>query len=205
MRGSGLEALTLDPRALTGAALYLTVLGIVFAESGVLAGFFLPGDTVLFGAGLVSHRSSAGVDPLLLGAGVVVCAVAGDAVSYALGRRLGRPAAERRWPQRVRAADRLADRYGWWAVVIARFIPWVRTFTPLLAGAGSMRYRRFFAANLAGALIWGAGLIALGWEAARVPWIGTAALAVAASFVAGSAVLGAVLGVVRRRRRRPLA
>ncbi|MHB8451418.1 MAG: DedA family protein, partial [Mycobacteriales bacterium] len=127
-----LVALHVVARHLAGAAVYVTVLTLVFVESGLLIGFFLPGDTVLFGAGLVAHRPSAQVNLAVLVVGVVVAAVAGDAVGYLLGRRLGRPALTRRYPAQVLRTDRFAARFGPFAVVAARFIPWVRTFTPVL-------------------------------------------------------------------------
>ncbi|MGH8970372.1 MAG: DedA family protein, partial [Actinomycetes bacterium] len=137
--------------------------------------------------------------------GVLVAAVAGDSVGYAFGSRLGRPWLQRR-VQRGRfdvrhldRADRFYGRYGWWAVVAARWVPWVRTFTPILAGTSRMAYPRFLSANVVGALGWGVGLLVLGYLAADLPVLRHLSYGVAAAVVVGSLVAGAV-GWARRRR-----
>lgn len=197
--------LTPDLGALTTGAVYAVVFGFVFVESGLLVGFLLPGDTILFGAGLVSASPGSGVDLRVLVAGAFAAAVAGDSVGYATGSRLGRVwlerrvAADRLDARHLRRAEQFYDRYGWWAVVVARWIPWVRTFTPILAGTSRMGYGRFLSANVVGALAWAVGLPVLGYLAASDPWVRGLSYAVAALFVAGSLVVG-VVGWVRRRR-----
>lgn len=192
-----------DLQALGAAAVYAVVFSFVFIESGLLVGFFLPGDSLLFTAGLVA-ASASGVDVRVLVAGVLVAAVTGDGVGYAIGNRLGRPWLLRRAERGKLNADHLAraeafyERFGWLAVVVARFIPWVRTFTPVVAGASSMRYPVFLSANVVGALVWGAGLTLLGYYAASVDWLRTVSYAVAGFFVAASLVV-LLVGVVRRR------
>ena len=194
----------LDPdlAALTAGALYAAVWSLVFVESGVLVAFFLPGDTVLFTAGLVAARPGSGVSVGLLASGTAVAATAGNALGYWTGRRLGRPWLERR-PERVLAhlarAEAFYERWGVMALVMARFIPWARTFVPVLAGVSRMRFGAFAAATLAGALVWGAGLILLGSIAASVPWVRDAALVVAGTAVAISFVAPAVAAVRSRR------
>ena len=156
----------LDPDlgTLGAGAVYAIVLGFVFVESGLLLGFFLPGDTILFGAGLVSAEEGSGVHLGWLVAGAFTAAVLGDSVGYATGSRLGRSwldhrvEAGRMDPRHLRRAERFYQRYGWWAVVTARWIPWVRTFTPVLAGTSRMGYPRFLSANVVGALVWAVGL-----------------------------------------------
>jgi len=184
-----------DLDGLTAAALYAVVIGFVFVESGLLVGFFLPGDTMLFAAGLIAADPDRGVSlPWLVG-GVVVAAVTGDAVGYAFGARAGPPLPRRR-DGRVLNQTNLARaqafyaRYGLLAVFVARWIPWVRTFTPILAGVGGMPYPRFFLANVAGALCWGAGLILLGYLAASTPLLRDAAVGVAIVVVLASAIPG---------------
>ena len=197
--------LTPDLDVLSAAAVYAVVLGFVFVESGLLVGFFLPGDSILFGAGLVSAEPGSGVDLSLLVAGAFTAAVAGDSVGYLTGARLGRVWLERRVQagrldgRHLRRAEAFYDRYGWWAVVAARWIPWVRTFTPVLAGASRMSYPRFLSANVVGALAWAVGLPVLGHIAASQPSVKYASYAVAAFFVGGSLAVG-VVGWVRRRR-----
>ncbi len=197
--------LTPDLAGLTATLVYLVVFGFVFVESGLLIGFLLPGDSLLFAAGLVSAAEGSGVSLTVLVIGVLVAAVAGDSVGYAFGARLGRPWLERRAAggrldaRHLRRAEAFYERFGWFAVVAARWIPWVRTFVPILAGAARMPYRRFLPANIVGAVIWGAGLLVIGHLAATEPTLRHTSYVVAGAFVATSLVL-AVIGVVRRRR-----
>jgi membrane-associated protein len=194
-----------DLGALTAGAVYAVVLGFVFVESGLLVGFLLPGDTILFGAGLVSAEPGSGVGLLPLVVGAFVAAVAGDSVGYLTGSRLGRAWLVRRVEsgrldgRHLARAEAFYDRYGWWAVVAARWVPWVRTFTPILAGSSRMGYPRFLSANVVGALVWAVGLPVLGHLAASDPSLRYASYGVAALFVGGSVVVG-VVGWVRRRR-----
>ena len=192
-----------DLAAMTTGGVYVVLFALVFVESGLLVGFFLPGDTVLFAAGLLAAREGSGLSLPVLAVGTAVAAIAGDAVGYWTGRRLGRPWVERRAGRAARhlpRAEAFYQRWGVSAVVIARFIPWVRTFTPIVAGMARMPYPRFLAANVVGALLWGSGLITLGYVAYAVPWVRYAAYAVAGLSVAAS-VLGPV--VARRRALRP--
>jgi membrane-associated protein len=200
-----LPDLSPDLDVLTAAGVYAVVLGFVFVESGLLVGFVLPGDTILFGAGLVSGRPGSGVSIALLAPGAFTAAVLGDSVGYAFGSRLGRSWLDRRVsqgrfdPRHLARAERFYDRWGWWAVVVARWIPWVRTVTPVLAGTGRMPYPRFLSANVVGALCWAVGLTVLGHLAASQPGLRQASYVVAGVFVAASLAAG-VVGWVRRRR-----
>ncbi|MGN6523203.1 MAG: DedA family protein, partial [Actinomycetes bacterium] len=155
-----------DLASLSAVAVYAVVWGFVFVESGLLVGFLLPGDTILFGAGLltaapVSSQASSSATPFesgplvslpLLTAGAFVAAVSGDLVGYATGRRLGRPWLERRTgsgrsrhftPQRLAQAEAWTARWGPLMVIAARWIPWVRTLVPVIAGATRMRLAAF--------------------------------------------------------------
>jgi membrane-associated protein len=180
-----------DLTSMTSATVYLVVLTLVFVESGLLVGFFLPGDSVLFAAGLLSAEPGSGISLPVMAGGVAVAAVAGDAVGYWSGRRFGRPWLLRRAGRAARHVERAETFYQRWgalAVIIARFIPWARTFTPIVAGVARMPYPRFLAANLAGALIWGSGLVVLGRLAHGNPtikWIayGVAAVAIVTSLI----------------------
>jgi membrane-associated protein len=199
-----LPDLTPDVGGLTATAVYAVVLGFVFVESGLLVGFFLPGDSILFGAGLVSAEPGSGVSLPLLAAGAFVAAVAGDSVGYTFGSRLGRGWVDRRVDRgrldarHLRRAEDFYLRWGWWAVVVARWIPWVRTFTPVVAGTSRMPYGRFLSANVVGALAWAVGLTVLGHLAASEPALKHASYAVAGVFIVGSLVAG-VVGWLRRR------
>lgn len=198
----------LDPSDLAGVGLVLGCSALVFAESGILLGFFLPGDTVLFAAGLATASPRVGVATWVLALSVGAAAVAGDAVGFVLGRRYGRAALEKRvlarfGRDRLDAAEAFYARYGALSLVVARFIPWVRTVTPLLAGALKMPYARFALGNVSGALSWAVALVVIGRASASVPVIKTVAIVVAASVVGLSFLLPAVAfgrRLVSRRR-----
>lgn len=197
----------LDPdlARLTAGGIYVVLFTLVFVESGLLVGFFLPGDTVLFAAGLLAARPSSTLSLPLLAGGVAVAAVAGDAVGYWCGRRLGRPWVERRagrMATHLPRAEAFFERWGWGAVVVARFIPWLRTLTPIVAGAAAMPYSRFVSANVAGALAWGSGLVSIGYLAYSVPWVRYTAYGLAALSVLAT-LIGPAVARARRRRIRP--
>ena len=190
---------------LGAVAVYVVVLSLVFVESGLLVGFFLPGDTVLFAAGLLTARPGSDVSLPVLAIGVFLAAVAGDSVGYAFGSRLGRPwllsrvQRGRLHARHLARAEAFYARFGWFAVVAARWIPWVRTFTPILAGTARMPYPWFLSANVVGALTWGVALVVLGHLSAANDGLRTTSYVVAACFVVGSFALG-TLGWLRRRR-----
>ena len=151
---------------------------VVMAESGLLLGFFLPGDTLLFVGGFLS--SAAGghrLPPLPITALVAfAAAAAGDQIGYLFGRRVGpslftRPKSHLFDPANVERADEFFARRGPAALVIARFVPIVRTFVPIVAGVGSMHYRRFVTYNLIGAFAWGVGITTLGYFLGEIDFI----------------------------------
>jgi membrane-associated protein len=198
-----------DLTSLTAVTVYAVVWGFLFAECGLLVGFLLPGDTILFGAGLLAGAPSGQVNLGVLVAGSFVAAVAGNEVGYLTGRRYSRSWLERRETGRARdhllRAEGFYDRFGWVSVVAARWIPWVRTFTPVIAGTAAMRRASFTSANVVGALGWAVALPVLGYFAYQLPALRTIAIvipgvAVVASFLGVAVVL--VREVVRRRRRR---
>ena len=94
-------------------------------------------------------------------------------------------------------ADRFYEQNGWWAVVAARFVPWVRTFVPVIAGSSRMNYYKFLSANALGALLWGVGITLAGFYAATIPWVKTSSYAIAAFFITGS-IVSMVLNYLRR-------
>ncbi|MGF1429303.1 VTT domain-containing protein [Kitasatospora sp. LaBMicrA B282] len=164
----------LDPDGLISAFGLLGILAVVFAESGLLIGFFLPGDSLLFTTGLLVADGQYLDQPLwLVCLLVVVAAVLGDQVGYLFGRRVG-PALFRRPDARLFRQEHLAkagaffERHGPKAIVLARFVPVVRTFTPIVAGAGRMNYRVFALYNVVGGVLWGAGITVLGALLGRV-------------------------------------
>jgi membrane-associated protein len=140
---------------------------IIFAESGLLIGFFLPGDSLLFTAGLLSTRADSSLHFPVLVIGCAIFAVLGDQVGYMFGKRVG-PALFRRSDSRlfkqeyVHRTKEFFERHGPKTIFIARFVPVVRTFAPILAGVGEMRYSTFFRYNVIGGIVWGAGLVTAG-------------------------------------------
>jgi membrane-associated protein len=156
-----------DLDAYTGLALYLLVWGIVFVESGLLVGFFLPGDTLLVAAGIVAASGKANI--AVLCAGTALAAILGDNVGYTIGRRAGRPLLERRDGRvlnqhNLSRATAFYDRFGSPTIVIARVVPMVRTFAPLIAGCTKMRWRTFFMWNVVGGVLWGIGVPLAGYK-----------------------------------------
>jgi membrane-associated protein len=142
---------------------------IVFAESGLLVGFFLPGDSLLFVAGFLTSGAGHHVLPALPWtiAVVVVAAVVGDQIGYTIGHRVGpalfhRPRSRLFNAANVERAQSFFERKGPRAIVLARFVPVVRTFTPVVAGVAGMDRRRFLVWNILGAALWGAGVVTLG-------------------------------------------
>lgn len=167
----------LTPLLLTlGPAALLVVMAVVFAESGLLLGVVLPGDSLLFLAGALVTSHVIALPIWLVAAGVVLAAAAGDQVGYLLGRRFGpsifsRPGSRLLRPEHVGRAHAFFARRGDVAVVIARFLPVVRTLTPAVAGAARMPRRRFTTFNLLGALVWGAGVVTVGALFGGVPFV----------------------------------
>lgn len=186
-----------DLTALGTAAVYVVVIGFVFVECALLVGFFLPGDTLLFAGGLVAADVARGVDLGWLLTGVLVAAISGETIGYVIGARMGLPVLRRRrgrviTPERVARAEQFTERYGLLAIISARWIPWVRTFAPLLAGATGMTWPKFMLGNVVGALCWGPTLVLAGYLAARLPWVEHVSVAVAVVAVVATGVIGLV-------------
>lgn len=147
---------------------YIGLFAIIFAESGLLIGFFLPGDSLLFTAGFFASQGLFGFSIVPLALGCFVAAVAGDSVGYSFGNRVGRKIFRRKEsvlfnPAHLDKAKRFYEKHGPKTIVIARFVPVVRTFAPIVAGAGEMKYRTFIVFNVLGGLIWAVGLTVLGY------------------------------------------
>lgn len=140
------------------AAGYLGVFGIVFAESGLLIGFFLPGDSLLFTAGILASQGYLNIWILAIGA--LIFAVIGDNVGYSIGKKMGPKILKEKHVQR---AQEFYEKHGKKTIILARFVPVVRTFAPVVAGVGNMNYRTFFAYNVIGGVIWGALVPILGF------------------------------------------
>lgn len=166
----------LDPDHLIQTFGLIGLLVIVFAESGLLVGFFLPGDSLLFTAGLLVATTSvlpslAVVVPL-----IVLAAVVGDQVGYMIGAKAGprifhRPDSRFFRQEYVDTAYSYFERYGGRTIVLARFVPIVRTFAPVVAGVSGMRYRTFVTYNVVGGTLWGVGVTTLGYFLGQVDFV----------------------------------
>lgn len=146
---------------------------IVFTESGLLVGFFLPGDTLLFGAGLAASQSELSLIWLLVV--VVIAAIVGDNVGYSIGRRTGPRIFKKKdsllfKQDYLEKAEKFYEAHGGKTIILARFVPMVRTFAPVVAGASKMPRRRFMMFNVIGGILWGVGVPLLGyWVGNRIP------------------------------------
>jgi membrane-associated protein/undecaprenyl-diphosphatase len=187
-----------------GPVALLVVMAVVFAESGLLVGFFLPGDSLLFLAGALVASNVINVPLWLLALGVFVAAVLGDQVGYLIGRRFGprvfsRP--DSRFFKREHAlrAEAFFDRHGSWAVLMARFVPVVRTFVPVVAGVGHMPRRRFTTFNVAGAAVWAGGIAIVGFLFGGIHFV-AAHIELITIMIAGVSVVPVAIEIGRRRR-----
>ena len=196
-----------------GTAAVAVLLAVTFLESGVLLGFFLPGDSLLFTGGLLVASGRIHLPVAVVVAAVAAAAVLGDQLGYALGRRLGPRvfsgrAARFLSPAHLARAERFFDRHGPRAVLLARFVPVVRTLTPFLAGSAAMSRRRFTAYNAVGGVVWSAGTVLAGYYLGGVPLVAHHVELVVFGVVAVSLLPMAVTFAVRRwrtRRRRHCA
>ena len=181
---------------------YVVIAGIIFVETGLLIGFFLPGDSLLFSAGLVTAARD-DINIAFLVFTIFLAAFIGDQVGYVIGRKVGRPYLEKHKSKRMKRmlerSERFYERYGWWSVVIARYIPWVRTFVPPIAGTVKMNYYKFLSANALGALLWGVGITLAGYYSGSIPWVKDISYALAAFFISAS-LIAAFRNYLRDRR-----
>jgi len=150
---------------------YVGLSAIVFSETGLLIGFFLPGDSLLVTAGLYASASGA-LDPAILIPLLIVAAISGNATGYTIGLRGGHALYSRpqsRWFRRdhLLKTREFYEKYGGITIVLAQFMPFVRTFAPVVAGVAEMKYRRFALFNIAGAAAWITSMVLLGYYLGR--------------------------------------
>ena len=166
--------------------IYILIGAIVFIETGILLAFFIPGDSILFAAGFVAATRS-DTNIVILITIIVLAAFFGDQVGFVLGRKYGRNYLNRserlRIQKMIKRAEDFYEKYGWTAVVLARFYPWIRTFMPPIAGLGKMNYYKFLSANIFGAVLWGAGITTLGFYAASIPALDGSSKQIAGFFI----------------------
>ena len=175
---------------------YAFVWGLVFVGTGLFVGAFVPfvtGDSLLFAAGLIA-ASASNINVAILVGGVFIAAFLGDQVGFIIGRHYGRPYLDKRGGRKtqlmISKTENFYLKYGWWAVVVARFMPWARVIIPVVAGVGRMNYYKFLTSNFVGALAWGIGITLTGFYAATIPAVKSGAYAIAAFFIIGSIVAG---------------
>jgi membrane-associated protein len=155
----------------------LLVCGIIFAETGLLIGFFLPGDSMLFTAGLLVATGTIQVNIWVLTALIIVAAIVGNQVGYLIGSKAGpalfnRPNSKLFKRENVDSAHAFFEKHGGKALILARFVPIIRTFVPVIVGVAQMSKRKFFTYNVIGAVLWGGGVTLLGYLLGdKVPWV----------------------------------
>ncbi|MBX3226770.1 MAG: DedA family protein [Labilithrix sp.] len=165
-----LDQFTIDHGNTTYAILFL----IVFAETGLVVTPFLPGDSLLFAAGAVASRGYLNV--VLLAAGLIAAAIVGDTLNYHVGKAIG-PRVMKSEKSRLfnkkhlDKTHKFYEKYGPKTIVLARFVPIVRTFAPFVAGAGAMNYRKFIVYNVVGAVAWVTLMLGSGWMLGQVPFV----------------------------------
>jgi membrane-associated protein len=176
---------------------YLAVWGLVFVGTALFVGLIIPfltGDSLLFAAGIIAGTASSHISIWILVIGVGIAAIAGDQVGFWMGRRLGKPVLTKRggaWVQKAIArTERFYDLFGWWSVVIGRYIPWGRVFIAPIAGISRMSYPRFITANVVGAFTWAVAITIIGYFAASNPHVRVAAYVIAGVVIAISIVAG---------------
>ena len=202
----------LDPQKLISGGGCLLIFPIIFAESGLLIGFFPPGDSLLFTAGMFAagtfHEQFPNVqfNIWIVLAGVFIAAVAGDQVGNAFGNKAGpalfsRPDSRFFKQEHLEKAQEFFDRHGPRAIVLARFVPIVRTFAPFVAGAGRMQYRTFVRYNVVGGFLWGVGVTLLGYFLGNVSLIADH-VELALLLVVAVSLIPIAIEVLRSRRQR---
>ena len=200
---SGLMSGRFDDLVRSGG--YIALTAIVFVETGLLIGFFLPGDSLLITAGLVA--AAGGLNIWWLNGLLIVAAIAGDTVGYAIGWRLGPRLFTREKsllfnPKHIQRTREFYERHGAKTIVIARFVPIIRTFAPVVAGVGQMRYRQFVFYNVAGGAGW---VISMTWAGyllgQTIPNIGSH-IHIVVGIVIVLSVIPIVVELVKERKRR---
>lgn len=196
-----LDAIIRDYGTWTYAILFL----IIFAETGLVVTPFLPGDSLLFAAGAFAARGS--LNPLILFGLLAVAAVVGDAVNYSVGRYLA-PRAERGFrfirKEHLVRTHAFYEKHGGKTIIIARFMPIIRTFAPFVAGVGAMEYRRFALFNITGAVIWIALFVFAGYFFGNIPAVEHNFTLVIMGIIFVSILPGIVEFIRHRRARRPV-
>ena len=160
--------MSLDPKELIASFGMIGIFAIVFAESGLLVGFFLPGDSLLFTAGLLASQQKFGLNIWVLLLGCFLAAFIGDQVGYTIGKKAGpalfrKPDSKLFKQEYVHHTEAFFEKHGAKTIILARFVPVVRTFAPVVAGIGRMNRKTFMMFNVVGAFLWAVGVTTLGY------------------------------------------
>ena len=197
-----------------GTAAYIVIFGIIFAESGLLIGFFLPGDSLLFTAGFLAsakipNSSQTYLNLWILIVIVFVGAVAGDSVGFTFGFRIGRKLFQRENSrffnkEKLIKAQNFYEKHGTKTIVLARFLPVIRTFAPIVAGIGKMNYRTFIIFNVVGGALWSASVPLAGYYLGKaIPNIDKFLLPIIIIIIIVSAI-PAILNFLRSRKKKDI-
>ncbi|MBJ8348982.1 DedA family protein [Antrihabitans sp. YC2-6] len=180
---------------------WIVVITLVFLECALIIGLFLPGDSMLITAGIVLATHTTGDSQAwALSFGAMLAAIAGNQVGYVIGHRTGAKLVARRDGKYINTdnlhrVNIMLEKHGFWAVLVARWIPWVRTLCPLVAGAAKMDHRKYTIASTLGAIVWAPVLILIGYYAGtfieRVPWLMPAVIGVMVALL----IIGTALGL----------
>jgi membrane-associated protein len=200
----------IDPDHLINTFGLVGLMVIIFAECGLLIGFFLPGDTLLFSAGLLAATGVFKISIWVVVALVPIAAFAGNVVGYWIGYRAGpavfnKPNSRLFKQEYVERSHDFFERYGARTIVLARFVPIVRTFATVMAGASRMRFATYAAYSLIGGVLWGAGVTLLGYYLGHIPFVQKTVRPLIEPVLIGIVVLSVVPAAVellRSRRRR---
>ncbi len=157
-----------------GSTTYAILFAIVFVETGLVIMPFLPGDSLLFAAGAVASRGF--LNPVLLAFGLIAAAIVGDTLNYQIGKAIGprvmKGESSRLFNKKhLEKTRKFFEKYGGKTIILARFVPIVRTFAPFVAGAGAMNYRKFIVYNIVGAVAWVTLMLGSGWLLGQVPFV----------------------------------
>lgn len=196
----------IDPEAIAQAGIWLIAL-IIFAESGLLIGFFLPGDTLLIAAGIMAATGALSIEWTIIG--IALAAIIGDNVGYTIGRYSGKRLFTKKdgilfKQEYVERAQAFYDKHGGKTIIIARFTPIVRTFAPMVAGIGKMDRKKFFFYNVIGGVLWATTLPLFGyWIGSKIPWAGQV-LEYAIIAVIALALLPALYHIVSSKKSRAM-
>jgi len=198
-----------------GIIAYIVIFAIIFAESGLLIGFFLPGDSLLFTAGFLASQKVSGTSQNYLNLWILIIvtfagAVIGDSVGYSFGHRIGRrifnkPDSKFFKRENLEKAENFYEKHGVKTIILARFVPIIRTFAPIVAGVGKMKYKTFLSFNVIGGALWSLIIPIAGFYLGRlIPGVDKYLLPIVAVIIILSAI-PTIIELIKGRKKKPIA